>query len=147
MITNDLSNESQSAIAEEYSESAVSANTVTVKSKILEKMKIIKAGGKKGKKLGDAIQKAAVKATVHGSSAWDEYMHLIVDGDPALLAKLRPLPANPKNPKIFKRNLALSYLIGNGNCGATSTGGDPETTGLIYGVGDELDKPLPGKKS
>ena len=150
MSKNNLSNEtgSSSAAVEHKPKDSVAAEApVTIKSKILEKMKIIKAGGKKGKKLGDDIQKAAVRATMKGSAGWEEYMSLIVDGDPDLLAKLKPLPMDSKNPKAFKRNLALSYLIGNGNCGATSTGGDPPdtTTGLIYGVGDELDNPLPEK--
>lgn len=146
MKDNDFTNESESSAAHQSRDSKSSADAKPIKSKILEKMKKIRDGGDEGGKLAAAIQKAAVRATIHGSGAWEEYMTLIVDGDPALLAKLKPLPDNPKNPQIFRRNLALSYLIGNGNCGATSTGGDPvTTTGLIYGVGDELDKPLPEK--
>ena len=117
--------------------STASKKKVTIKSKIEDKMARIGKGDAEGKKLADAIQAAAVRATIGGAKSWKEYMSLIVDGDPALLAKLKPLPADPENKKVFKRNLALSYLIGNGNCGATST------TGLIYGVGDELDKPMP----
>ena len=120
------------------------AKRATVRSKIEDKIMRIGKGDKEGKKLAAAIQAAAVKATIGGAKGWGDYMNLIVDGDPDLLAKLKPLPPNPENKKVFRRNLALSYLVGNGVCGATSTTGFGDgVTGLMFGVGDELDKPIP----
>ena len=51
--------------------------------------------------------------------------------DSGELAKLMVEPSNEDN---FERNLARTYLVGNGNCGAYTTGYI-----LIYGVDQALD--------
>ena len=75
---------------------------------------------------GDEVRKRAVAATFEGKV--DEYMSIFTtEWDE--LAKLRPETNQNGNPAVFERNTTRSYLIGNGNCGAASTGNS-----LLWGV-------------
>ena len=71
-------------------------------------------------------------ATILGAAAaWEDYMKMFAkDG-----AELNRLQAEPNTDENFEKNLARSYLVGNGNCGAASPGG----TEYLFGVTDTLD--------
>ena len=77
------------------------------------------------------LQNKAVAAILGGASAWDEYMKMFSKNN-TQLTKLRPEPNTDEN---FERNLARSYLVGNGNCGAAS----PDGTEYLFGVTGTLD--------
>lgn len=69
----------------------------------------------------DEVQRRAVAATLDGD--WESYMRFFTD-DPNELAKLKPEKNPNQDEEVFQRNLSRSYFIGNGNCGAASTGND-----------------------
>lgn len=81
--------------------------------------------------IANALQIKAAAAIMGGENQWNDYMKGFAKTSDEM-AKLQPdtddLPNSPKN-------LALAYLVGNGNCGPASPGG----TQLIFTVGDTLD--------
>jgi hypothetical protein len=85
--------------------------------------------------LGDTIREKAVHAIMggEGSSEWEEYMQMF-SKSPEQLARLLP---TDDTDGAFEMDLARTYLVGNGPCGAITTG-----LHLIDGVGDTLDEGL-----
>lgn len=107
---------------------------MAISDNILEVMKKIRVEKKNGSTAtGDDLQLKAVAAITKGSSSneWEQYMNIFAN-DASELAKLKV--EDDASADAAKRNLSRSYLVGNGNCGA-------ETTGYIlyYGVEDNLD--------
>lgn len=84
--------------------------------------------------LGDELQKKAILAIKggEGSPPWKEYMQMFAENDEQL-ARLMPTD-NTKDD--FEMDLARTYLIGNGPCGALTV------TRLLFGVEDTLDEGL-----
>ena len=85
--------------------------------------------------LGMEIQAKSVAAIKggEGSAAWDTYMALFAQ-DSTQLARLTPSDDTLNDPDM---DIARTYLIGNGTCGAETTGST-----LLQGIGDSLDKTL-----
>jgi hypothetical protein len=85
--------------------------------------------------LGLEIQAKSVAAIKggEGSAAWDIYMDMFVQNS-TQLARLTPTDATKDDPEM---DIARTYLIGNGTCGAETTG-----TTLLQGIDDTLDKTL-----
>ena len=85
--------------------------------------------------LADAIQQEAVLAIKagEGSKEWENYMNRFAQ-TPDELARLLPTDSTAG---LFEMDLARTTLIGNGTCGATTTGFH-----LLDGVGDTLDQNL-----
>ena len=86
--------------------------------------------------LGDTVRQEAVNAikSGEGSAAWETYMSRFSQS-PSQLARLLPTD-DTKN--VYEMDLARTYLVGNGTCGAETTGYH-----LNYGIGDTLDENLP----
>ncbi len=84
--------------------------------------------------LADELQKKAVLAIKggEGSLPWREYMEMFAENDEQL-ARLLPTDDTKDN---FEMDLARTYLIGNGPCGAITI------TRLLFGVEDTLDEGL-----
>lgn len=81
--------------------------------------------------LANELQEKAVATILGGASAWDNYMKKFAkDTD-----EMNRLRAEPNTDENFEKNLARSYLVGNGNCGAAS----PDGTEYLFGVTDTLD--------
>ena len=81
--------------------------------------------------LANELQLKAVATILGGASAWENYMKKFAKNS----AELDRLRAEPNTDEFFERNLARSYLVGNGNCGAAS----PDGTEYLFGVTDTLD--------
>lgn len=83
--------------------------------------------------LADMIQKKAVLAIKagEGSDAWNDYMSSFAQ-TPEELARLLPTDSTSG---LFDMDVARTALVGNGTCGATTTGFH-----LLDGVGDTLDE-------
>lgn len=81
--------------------------------------------------MANDLQKKAVATILGGASAWENYMKTFAKTS----AELNRLRAEPNTDEFFERNLARSYLVGNGNCGAAS----PDGTEYLFGVTDTLD--------
>lgn len=86
-------------------------------------------------KVGVDVQAKAVAAIQAGAetSEWEAYMQMFAK-DPAQLARLLPTDDTAGVPEM---DLARANLVGNGTCGAETTGFH-----LIDGVGDTLDEEL-----
>lgn len=91
------------------------------------------AGG--DNKLGEELQAKSVAAIKggEGSAAWKSYMEQFAQS-PEQLARLTPTDDTVNDAEM---DVARTYLIGNGTCGAETTG-----TTLLQGVGDRLDHTL-----
>jgi hypothetical protein len=85
--------------------------------------------------LADTIQSKAVEAIKagEGSSEWIEYME-IFSKDEKQLARLEPTDETQGD---FDMDVARTYLVGNGMCGAATTGSN-----LNFGIADKLDEGL-----
>ena len=86
--------------------------------------------------LGNEIQAKSLAAIAAGSGTqqWQTYMAKF-STSPAELARLLPIDGSAADDDM---NRARTYLVGNGPCGAASTG-----VRLIEGVWDILDQPFP----
>lgn len=84
--------------------------------------------------LGDEIQAKAVAAMKagQGSGAWQTYMELF-STNATELARLMPTDSTLNVPTF---DLARAYLVGNGVCGAATTGE------LLNFIDDKLDEDL-----
>jgi hypothetical protein len=84
---------------------------------------------------GKIVRQKAVAAikSGEGSPAWEEYMKMFA-ADERELARLLPADATKD---VFDMDVARTYLVGNGTCGAETTGFH-----LIEGVDDKLDQGL-----
>lgn len=85
--------------------------------------------------LGLEIQAKSVAAIKggEGSAAWADYMALFGQGAEQI-ARLTPSDETVNDAEM---DIARTYLIGNGTCGAETTG-----TTLLQGIGDTLDKTI-----
>lgn len=81
--------------------------------------------------MANELQVKAVATILGDAAAWENYMKMFAKDS----AELSRLQAEPNTDENFEKNLARSYLIGNGNCGAASPGG----TEYLFGVTDTLD--------
>lgn len=86
--------------------------------------------------LGNTVRSRAVAAIMAGTGSpeWENYMSMF-STSPAELARLLPTDESEGVPE---QDQARTYLVGNGTCGAETTGGR-----LIEGVWDILDEPIP----
>jgi hypothetical protein len=84
---------------------------------------------------GKLVRRKAVAAikSGEGTPAWEEYMKMFAEDD-CELARLLPSDATKD---VFEMDVARTYLVGNGTCGAETTGFH-----LIEGVEDTLDEGL-----
>jgi hypothetical protein len=80
------------------------------------------------------LQEKAAAAILGGAAEKEAYMRIFTD-DPDELAKMKPDPAIPPHSG---KNLAIAYLMGDGNCGSASPQGPG--LGLLFGVSDILDE-------
>jgi hypothetical protein len=105
---------------------------MSIRTNIEEVMEKIKDGDTT---LGDTIRQKAVLAIMcgDGSSAWEDYMQMFSRSSEQL-ARLMPTDSTDG---VFEMDLARTYLVGNGPCGAITTG-----LHLLDGVGDTLDQGL-----
>ena len=92
--------------------------------------------------VGQGVREKAVAAIKggQGSEGWTAYMEQFSQS-PEQFARLAP-----DQSVADEFDVARTYLVGNGTCGAETTGGG-ETgtgTGLIFGVWDKLDEGLEG---
>lgn len=87
--------------------------------------------------LGETIRAEAVQAikSGEGSQAWETYMSRFSQSAEQL-ARLLPTDDTLND---FNMDVARTYLVGNGTCGAETTGFH-----LIEGVDDKLDENLVG---
>jgi hypothetical protein len=85
--------------------------------------------------VGDEVQAKAVDAikSGQGSSAWETYMTMFAT-DKKQLARLLP---TDDTDGVFRMDVARTCLVGNGTCGAETTGSE-----LLNGVKDILDEDL-----
>ena len=85
--------------------------------------------------VGLDIQEKAVNAikSGEGTTAWRTYMAMFAQNEREL-ARLLP---TDETQNVFKMDVARTYLVGNGTCGAETTGFH-----LIEGVNDTLDENL-----
>lgn len=85
--------------------------------------------------LATEIQTRAVRGIIggEGSDDWRDYMNLFAE-TPGQLARLLPTDETAGNEEM---DLARTYLLGNGTCGAETTGFQ-----LIFGIDDKLDEGL-----
>lgn len=85
--------------------------------------------------LGDEIQQQAVAAIIagQGSQEWEDFMTRFSQNS----TELDRLLANDNTQNQFDMNLARATLVGNGTCGATTTGFH-----MLEGIGDTLDENL-----
>ncbi len=81
--------------------------------------------------MANDLQKKAVATIMGGAAAWDNYMKSFAKNS----IEMNRLRAEPDTDENFEKNLARSYLVGNGNCGAAS----PDGTEYLFGVTDTLD--------
>ena len=107
---------------------------MTIKANIEGMMQRVRENGD-GKAIGISIQKRAVQAIKggEGSDEWRNYMELFAE-TPAQLARLLPTDDTLGNEEM---DIARTYLLGNGTCGAETTGFQ-----LIFGVDERLDRDL-----
>lgn len=105
---------------------------MSIKNNIEDVMKEINDGNTG---LAISIQAKAVEAIKagEGSNEWIEYMKLF-SKDADQLARLEPTD-NTKDD--FDMDVARTYLVGNGMCGAATTGSN-----LNFGIGEKLDEGL-----
>lgn len=91
------------------------------------------AGGETA--LGDAIQEEAVAAIKdgQGSAAWETYMTRFSQSS----EQLARLLGTDSTASDFSMDVARTTLVGNGTCGATTTGFH-----LLDGIDDKLDEGL-----
>lgn len=110
---------------------------MSIRTNIEEVMKRIREGDKT---LGESVRKQAVDAIKSGEATpeWKQYMSLFAR-DEVELARLMPTD-DTKN--VYEMDVARTYLVGNGTCGAETTGFH-----LIQGVEDKLDENLPKENS
>ena len=103
---------------------------------IKENIEAVMAQVRADSTVGDAIREQSVAAIIRGqgSPEWRTYMERFSQ-KPQELARLLPTD-NTKGEADF--DLARTYLVGNGTCGAGTTGHH-----LIEGVDDKLDENLP----
>ncbi len=106
---------------------------MSIRTNIEEVMKRIREGDKA---LGESVRKQAVDAIKGGEDTpeWKEYMSLFAR-DEIQLARLMP---TDETKNVYEMDVARTYLVGNGTCGAETTGFH-----LIQGVEDKLDENLP----
>lgn len=85
--------------------------------------------------VGMDLQAKAVEAikSGEGSSAWKDYMELFATDD----RELKRLLPDDETKGVFKMDVARTYLVGNGVCGAETTGFH-----LLDGIDDTLDENL-----
>lgn len=81
--------------------------------------------------IANDLQVKAAAAVHGGSSEWTDYMREFATTAEELALLMPETNGLPHSPK----NLARTYLVGNGVCGAASPGG----TELSFTVGDTLD--------
>ncbi|MGH9948512.1 MAG: hypothetical protein ACRD6X_15145 [Pyrinomonadaceae bacterium] len=105
---------------------------MSIRTNIEEIMNLIQTGNEQ---LGQEIRSKAVAAIKggEGSPAWETYMS-VFSQSPTQLARLLPTDGTQND---FDFDLARTYLVGNGTCGAETT-----EFHLIEGVDDELDEGL-----
>ena len=86
--------------------------------------------------LGDEVRAKSIAAILAGTgtSEWSDYMGLF-STSPTELARLLPTDGTDTEEDMRQ---ARTYLVGNGTCGADTTG-----TRLIEGVWDILDQEIP----
>lgn len=86
--------------------------------------------------LGNTVRQRSIAAIMAGDGTpeWETYMSMF-STTPAELARLLPTDTTAGDPSMDQ---ARTYLVGNGTCGAETTGGR-----LIEGVWDILDEDLP----
>jgi len=103
---------------------------MSIKGNIEEVMKEI--SGENGQAVGDEVRMQSVAAIKAGSGSpeWEKYMSRFAK-DEAQLARLLPTDDTVGN---YEMDVARVYLLGNGTCGADTTGFH-----LLDGVGDKLD--------
>ena len=89
--------------------------------------------------LGDEIRRKAVEAIRKGedSKEWRAYMEMFAENEEQL-ARLIP---TDDTKGVYEMDVARTYLLGNGPCGAQTV------DRLIYGVDDKLDEGLNGSSS
>ena len=104
---------------------------MSIRTNIEQVMNLIQTGDDK---LGQEIRAKAVAAIKggDGSAAWETYMS-VFSQSPAQLARLLPTDSTLND---FNFDVARTYLVGNGTCGAETT------EFLIEGVDDKLDEGL-----
>ena len=88
--------------------------------------------------LGDQVRARSLAAITAGAGTdeWRQYMEMFSNPtNPDELARLLPTDGSDIDPAM---NQARTYLVGNGTCGADTTGHR-----LIEGVWDTLDGDLP----
>ncbi|MDQ3749891.1 MAG: hypothetical protein M3367_12915 [Acidobacteriota bacterium] len=85
---------------------------------------------------GDEIRRKAVDAIMkgEGSKEWRSYMEMFAENEEQL-ARLIP---TDDTKGVYEMDVARTYLLGNGPCGAQTV------DRLIYGVDDKLDEGLNG---
>lgn len=85
---------------------------------------------------GDEIRRKAVEAIMkgEGSKEWRAYMEMFTENEEQL-ARLLP---TDDTKGVYEMDVARTYLLGNGPCGAQTV------DRLIYGVDDRLDEGLNG---
>ncbi len=105
---------------------------MSIKSNIEAVMEQIRNGDNA---LAEDVQAKAVSAIKKGEASpeWEAYMSLFSQS-PTELARLMPTDSTLGN---FEMDVARTYLVGNGTCGADTTGFH-----LIQGVEDKLDEGL-----
>lgn len=105
---------------------------MSIKTNIEEIMQDIQNGNST---LAVSIQAKAVAAIQagEGSPEWIEYMEMFSQNSEQL-ARLTP---TDNSANQFDMDVARTYLVGNGVCGAATTG-----EGLDFGIGDKLDEGL-----
>ncbi len=106
---------------------------MSIRTNIESIMKEIKNGNAT---LGQEVRERAIAGMIggQGSAAWETYMGMFSQS-PAELARLLPTDSTLSDPGFDE---ARTYLLGNGTCGADTTGGR-----LIEGVWDKLDETHP----
>ncbi len=105
---------------------------MSIRTNIEEVMTRIRKGDEA---LGETLRKKSVEAikSGEGSREWEEYMSLFAQDDKQL-ARLMPMD---ETKDVYEMDVARTYLVGNGTCGAATTGFH-----LIQGVDDKLDENL-----
>ncbi len=105
---------------------------MSIRSNIEEVMERIRGGDEV---FGEDVRRLAVSAikSGEGSTSWAEYMSMF-SKTPAQLARLIPTDVTKD---VYEKDVARTYLVGNGTCGVDTT-----KYHLIEGVDDKLDEGL-----
>lgn len=110
---------------------------MSINSNIEDVIKLIKTPGNAS--MGDDIQREAIKAIQNGqgSAEWKTYMKRFAK----TTEQLARLNAEDETNGDFFFDVARTYLIGNGTCGAATV------DDMDYGVDDKLDEGLPADQT